>query len=85
MGIVHRLYHGETAFPLIARRRRFYAVSILLCVIALGSLIFRGFNLGVEFKGGAIFTVSAKTSVDLHDTRTFVESLGVNEPIVQTV
>jgi preprotein translocase subunit SecF len=85
MGIVHRLYHGETAFPLIARRRRFYAVSIALCVIALGSLIFRGFNLGVEFKGGAIFTVSAPSSVDLHDTRTFVESLGVNEPIVQTV
>jgi preprotein translocase subunit SecF len=85
MGIVHRLYHGETAFPLIARRRRFYAVSILLCVIAIGSLVFRGFNLGVEFKGGAIFTVSAPSKVDIHDTRTFVESLGVSEPIVQTV
>jgi preprotein translocase subunit SecF len=85
MGHLHRLYHGDTEFPLIARRRRFYVVSILLCVIALGSLVFRGFNLGVEFKGGSIFTVPASSSVDVHDERDFIEGLGVEEPIVQTV
>jgi preprotein translocase subunit SecF len=85
MGLVHRLYHGETAFPLIAKRRRFYAVSLLLCLIALISLTFRGFNLGVEFKGGAIFTVTAPSNVDVHAERSFIEGLGVSEPIVQTV
>src|SRR5690348_4740556 len=85
MGVVHRLYHGETEFPLIKERKRFYAVSLILCVIAVGSLIFRGFNLGVEFKGGAIFTVTATSHVDVHETRSFVEGLGINEPIVQTV
>ncbi|HUR51371.1 MAG TPA: protein translocase subunit SecF [Mycobacteriales bacterium] len=85
MGLVHRLYHGETAFPLIKERKRFYGVSILLCVIALGSLLFQGLNLGVEFKGGAIFTVSAPSNVDVHASRTFVEGLGVKEAIVQTV
>ena len=85
MGIVHRLYHGETAFPLIKDRKRFYAISILLCVIALGSILFRGFNLGVEFKGGAIFTVSAPSNVDVKATRDYVEGLGVQEAIVQTV
>ncbi|HUR13599.1 MAG TPA: protein translocase subunit SecF [Mycobacteriales bacterium] len=85
MGLVHRLYHGETAFPLIKERKRFYAVSLLLCLIALLSLGFRGLNLGVEFKGGAIFTVSAPSDVDVHDSRTFVEGLGIADPIVQTV
>jgi preprotein translocase subunit SecF len=85
MGIVHRLYHGETAFPLIKDRKRFYAISIILCVIALGSILFRGFNLGVEFKGGAIFTVSAPSNVDVKATREYVEGLGVEEAIVQTV
>ncbi len=85
MGLVHRLYHGDTAFPLIAKRRRFYAISLVLCVIALTSLVFRGFNLGVEFKGGAIFTVAAPSNVDVHDSRTFLEGLGIADPIVQTV
>jgi preprotein translocase subunit SecF len=85
MGLVHRLYHGETSFPLIKDRKRFYAASILLCVIALGSLVFRGLNLGVEFKGGAIFTLSAPSNVDVHDARTFMGGLGVGETIVQTV
>ena len=85
MGIAHRLYHGETAFPLIKERKRFYAASLLLCVIALLSLTFRGLNLGVEFKGGAIFTVTAPSNVDVHDSRTFVEGLGIEDPIVQTV
>jgi preprotein translocase subunit SecF len=85
MGHLSRLYHGDTTFPLIAQRRRFYAASLILCVIALGSLLFRGFNLGVEFKGGAIFSVTAPSNVDVHDERTFVEGLGISEPIVQTV
>jgi preprotein translocase subunit SecF len=85
MGVVHRLYHGETAFPLIKERKRFYAASLILCLIAFGSLVFRGLNLGVEFKGGAIFTVSAPSNVDVHASRQFVESLGVKEAIVQTV
>jgi preprotein translocase subunit SecF len=84
-GIVHRLYHGETTFPLIHARKKFYAVSLILVVIALGSMLFRGFNLGVEFKGGAIFQVPVASHVDVKAARTFVESLGVKEPIVQTV
>jgi preprotein translocase subunit SecF len=85
MGLVHRLYHGETAFPLIQRRRRFYAVSLLLVVIALGSMLFRGFNLGVEFKGGAIFTVTAPSNVDVKASRALIASLNVGDSIVQTV
>src|SRR4051794_24865802 len=85
MGLVHRLYHGETTFPLIKDRKRFYAASLILCVVALGSLVFRGLNLGVEFKGGAIFTLSAPSNVDVHAARTFMADLNVGETIVQTV
>ena len=84
-GLVHRLYHGETTFPLIQARKKFYAVSILLVIVALGSMVFRGFNLGVEFKGGDIFTVAASSNVDVAEARNLVEGLGVKEPIVQTV
>ena len=85
MGLIHRLYHGETTFPLIAARKKFYAISLLLVVIALGSMVFRGFNLGVEFKGGGIFQLPVAANVDVKASRTFVESLGVKDPILQTV
>ena len=84
-GLVHRLYHGNTTFPLIHARKRFYAISAILVLVALGSMIGRGFNLGVEFKGGAIFVVPVKGDVSVADTRSYVESLGVKDPIVQSV
>ncbi|MGZ6792406.1 MAG: protein translocase subunit SecF, partial [Mycobacteriales bacterium] len=76
MGLIHRLYHGETTFPLIMRRKRFYAVSVVLVVVALASMLFRGFNLGVEFKGGGIFQLPVPADVDLKASRSFVEGLG---------
>jgi preprotein translocase subunit SecF len=85
MGLIHRLYHGETTFPLIRERKKFYAVSLLLVVVALGSMLFRGFNLGVEFKGGATFQFPVASDVSVKDARSFVEGLGVKDPIVQTV
>lgn len=85
MGLIHRLYHGETTFPLIRQRKKFYAVSTILCVVALGSILFRGFNLGVEFKGGGIFQLPVASNVDVKASRTFVESLGIKDPILQTV
>jgi preprotein translocase subunit SecF len=48
-------------------------------------MVFRGFNLGVEFKGGSIFTVAAPSNVDIKATRDFVDTLGTQDAIVQTV
>ena len=84
-GLIHRLYHGETTFPLIQARKKFYAASLILVLIALGSMAFRQFNLGVEFKGGDIFTVATASNVDVKEGRQLVEGLGVKDPIVQTV
>src|SRR4051794_8486149 len=84
MGLASRLYRGETEFPLIQRRKRFYAISIALVVIALASMAFRGFNLGEEFKGGASFQFPANGHT-VAQARSAVEHLGVSDPIVQTV
>ncbi len=84
-GMVYRLYHGETTFPLIQRRKGFYIASLLLVLVAAGSMVFRGFNLGVEFKGGVRFTVPNSAKISVEETRTFVESKGFKDPIVQTL
>jgi preprotein translocase subunit SecF len=84
MGLASRLYRGETEFPLIRRRKTFYIVSIVFVVICLGSMIFRGFNVGEEFKGGATFRWPAN-NVSIANARSTIEGLGVANPTVQTV
>ncbi|MCU1589495.1 MAG: protein translocase subunit secF [Frankiales bacterium] len=84
MGLASRLYRGETTFPLIQRRKGFYVVSVVLVLICLLSMAFRGFNVGEEFKGGATFQWPAK-GVSVADARSTITGLGVADPTVQTV
>ncbi|MDX6200197.1 MAG: preprotein translocase subunit SecF [Actinomycetota bacterium] len=84
MGLASRLYRGETEFPLIQRRKTFYIVSVVLVLICLGSMLFRGFNVGEEFKGGASFSWPAG-STSVVQARSAIEGLGVSDPTVQTV
>lgn len=52
-----RLYRGESGINFIGRRRTWFIISGILIVISLAALGFRGLNLGIEFQGGAVFSV----------------------------
>ncbi len=68
MSFVNKLYRGETRIDFIGHRRRWYLASAVLILICLLSFIFRGFNEGVEFKGGSQFQVSVSgTSITSSD------------------
>jgi len=82
MSLARRLYRGETAFPLIQRRKRFYGISIGLVAIALLSMLIQGFNLGVEFKGGSTFQFPANGH-SVADARATFERLNIGEVIPQ--
>jgi preprotein translocase subunit SecF len=57
VSLASRLYHGETSFDIIGRRRLWFTISAALVVISLVSLIVPGLNFGIDFKGGAVFRV----------------------------
>lgn len=82
MSLARRLYRGETAFPLIQRRKRFYGISIGLVAIALLSMLIQGFNLGVEFKGGSTFQFPANGH-SVADARATFDRLNIGEVIPQ--
>ncbi|HEY3469142.1 MAG TPA: protein translocase subunit SecF [Amycolatopsis sp.] len=50
--VFHRLYVGTGAFDVVGKRKRWYMFFAALVLICLASMIFRGFNLGIEFEGG---------------------------------
>ncbi len=60
MSIISRLYRGETNINFIGSRKRWYIASLVLIVICIGSVAFRGFNYGIEFAGGTQVTFVAK-------------------------
>ncbi len=84
MGLGSRLYRGETEFKIIGKRKRFYVIATVLVLISLTSMIFRGFNLGVEFKGGATFQWPSN-SASVEDARSLFDDLKLEDVIVQTV
>ncbi len=72
------LYSGRRSIPVVPRRARFYAVSVLLIAIAVSGLAFRGLNLGLEFRGGSEFRV-ATTSVPSGYEKMAREAVGITE------
>ena len=63
MSLASRMYHGETSFDIIGRRRLWFSISAVLVVISLVGLIWPGLNFGIDFKGGAVFRVQPQHPV----------------------
>ena len=57
--MAHGLYAGQVSFDFVGKTKLWYTISGIILAVTLGSLIFRGLNLGIEFRGGAEFQVPA--------------------------
>ena len=75
MSFIRRLYRSEHHFDFPAMWRRGLTVSAVLVVISIGSLAFRGLNLGIEFEGGTAWEFEAST-VSVADTREALAGTG---------
>jgi preprotein translocase subunit SecF len=58
-GFADRLYRGEANLNIVGRRKMWFAIAGALVLIALGSFVIRGFELGIEFAGGNQFVIPA--------------------------
>jgi preprotein translocase subunit SecF len=84
-GLGGRLYSGETSFNIVENRKRWYSISAVFLLISLGALIVQGLHLGLEFKGGASFTLN-KPNVSIEQARASVENIEIpGEIIVQKI
>jgi preprotein translocase subunit SecF len=57
-----RLYTGTGAFDIVGRRKVFYVGFGLLVLACVVSIVFRGFNLGIDFTGGTQIQFPANTA-----------------------
>ncbi|HWL36452.1 MAG TPA: protein translocase subunit SecF [Frankiaceae bacterium] len=86
MSVFSKLYQGETNVDFIGRRRTWYAVSAVLLMISIGGFIVRGgFNLGVDFTGGAVFEFEPAAATTVVDVRETIEGVVESDPIVEKI
>ncbi len=76
-----KLYSGEISYDIVGKRRRWYAISGVIFLIAVVSLLTRGLNYGIEFTGGAEFRVPS-SSCTIEQARAAVEDVGVTPSTV---
>jgi preprotein translocase subunit SecF len=77
-----RLYRGEVGYDFVAKRKIWYGISILITITAIVGLAVRGLNMGIEFKGGAVFTTPS-TSVSVSQAQEDAEAASGHDAIVQ--
>jgi len=68
-----RLYSGEASIDFVGHRRRWYIISAVILIVAVGALLFRGLNLGIEFRGGADFSLP-HAACSVEEARTVAEA-----------
>ena len=84
-GLGGRLYSGETSFNIIENRRRWYSISAIFLLISIGALAVQGLHLGLEFKGGASYTVT-KAGVTVEEGRAAADKFDIpGESVVQKI
>ncbi len=65
----------DNDFDFISQRKRFYVISTIIIAIGIGSFIFKGFGLGIDFKGGRSYVVRFEKAVETDKLR---EALSVS-------
>ncbi|MEU2395109.1 protein translocase subunit SecF [Streptomyces sp. NPDC007369] len=77
-----KLYRGEVGYDFVGKRFIWYGVSILITITAIVGLAVQGLNMGIEFKGGAVFT-TGKTTVSDVKAREIANEASGHAAIVQ--
>jgi preprotein translocase subunit SecF len=77
-----RVYRGETKFDFVGRRRWWYLLSGLIIVAGLASFGVKGFNWGIDFKGGTSWTIPANGAT-VSQVQSAVSNAGVPGATVQ--
>jgi len=81
---LRRVARGENAIDFQKWWKRGLVLSLLLVLISVGSLVFRGLNLGIDFEGGTSWEVPAP-GVSVGDAREALGEIGQAQAKIQVV
>ena len=80
-----QLFSRAPNFDFMGWRYPALAISIVLMLISVVSMIFRGFNLGIDFTGGVLLEVGYESPVELEDVRSTLEANGITNATLRAL
>lgn len=78
-----RIFKGKFNIDFMGKRRLAIVLSGLMIAVAIGSLIFRGLNLGIDFTGGTLIEVDYPQPVELEAVRSTLSDAGFEQAQAQ--
>ncbi|MBQ6778597.1 MAG: protein translocase subunit SecF [Acidaminococcaceae bacterium] len=70
-------------FSIVKNWKIFFAITIIGLMIGYGSMIFRGFNLGIDFTGGSIMDLKFEKAVQVAQVREVLSKHNLGGAIIQ--
>ena len=70
-------------FSIVKRYKLFFAITITFLIIGLGSMIVKGFNMGIDFTGGSIMDLQFHKSVSVAEVRDVLKERDLGNAIIQ--
>ncbi len=70
-------------FSIVKNYKIFFSVTIIFLLIGMGSIIMRGFNLGIDFTGGSIIDLTFEKSVSVAQVRDVLKEHDMGNSIIQ--
>ncbi|MDR0695363.1 MAG: protein translocase subunit SecF [Holosporales bacterium] len=73
----------ETKIDIVGRSKYLLSLAVIVVGICLTSILLKGLNYSIDFKGGYIFEVRMPKEPDVHDLRERLGSLGLGDVSIQ--
>ena len=70
-------------FSIVKRYKIFFAITITFLLIGIGSMLFKGFNLGIDFTGGSIMDLQFNKEVTVAEVRDVLKEHDLGNAIIQ--
>lgn len=74
----------DSNFDFVSRRKLYYTISSVIIAAGIISVIFKGFGLGVDFKGGRSYVIRFEKAISTDDVRNSLEGVLGASPEVKT-
>jgi SecD/SecF fusion protein len=72
-------------FDAVGKRRIWFTVAGILIAASIGSIVFKGLNLGIDFRGGTQMTLATERPENVAEIRRTIAGLGEAGAVVQGV
>lgn len=80
-----RLFQKKTTFDFMGKRWFGFGVSIALTLLAIGLLVTKGLNLGIDFTGGVLMEIRTEKPAELSELREALGKGGFGEVSLQNI